>query len=285
MKVSPTPTWAVHGSDTPAPPPGILLAGHFQEPPGYSTWREAGTRDWLLTYTLAGAGRYTHRGGTVLCRAGDVMLLVPGTPHDYATDSNAAIWDFYWAHFTPRPDWSGWLQLPKIGHGLLGLHVDDDGIRRRLNDAFDRVIVDSHALGLLRDDLALNGMEEVIILLAQQQAQRAAPQVEPRVAAVLQRLAASLNTPLSIEQLAAELALSPSRLAHLFKAQVGDSIGRVHMQLRLRHAARLLALTGRSVAEVAHDIGFPSPFHFSHQFKAYYGQSPQAYRRSVEREE
>lgn len=221
---------------------------------------------------------YTHRGGTALCRAGDVVLLAPGTPHDYTTDREAA-WDSYWAHFTPRPHWSGWLQLPKISRGLLGLRVDDS-IRRRLNAAFERVITDSHALGALRDDLALNGMEEVIILLAQQQAQRAAPQIEPRVAAVLQRLAASLDTPLSIEQLAAELALSPSRLAHLFKAQVDDSIGRVHMQLRLRHAARLLALTGRSVAEVAHDVGFPSPFHFSHRFKAYYGQSPQAYRQA-----
>lgn len=279
MKISPMPTWAVQGSDTPAPPPGILLAGHFHEPPGYRTWREAGTRDWLLTYTLAGAGRYTHSGGTALCRPGDVVLLAPGTPHDYATECVATVWNFYWAHFTPRPHWSGWLQLPKIGNRLLGLHIDD-GTRRRLNAAFDRVIADSHAIGALHDDLALNGMEEVIILLAQQQAQRAAPQVDPRVAAVLQRLAASLDTPLSIEQLAGELALSPSRLAHLFKAQVGDSIGRVHTQLRLRHAARLLALTGCSVAEVARDAGFPSPFHFSHQFKAYYGQSPQAYRQA-----
>ena len=95
--------------DTPAPLPGILVADYFSQGPGYYSRRRHGVADWLLTYTVAGRGRYTLAGREIYVEPGDVALLQPGAPHDYRTDPESERWDFYWAHFLPRPAWSEWL--------------------------------------------------------------------------------------------------------------------------------------------------------------------------------
>jgi AraC family transcriptional regulator of arabinose operon len=71
--------------ELPPPPPGVLIADCAVEPQGYHIRRPHGARNWLITYTTAGAGRYGHAAGAHRCLAGEVVLLAPGTPHDYAT--------------------------------------------------------------------------------------------------------------------------------------------------------------------------------------------------------
>jgi AraC family transcriptional regulator of arabinose operon len=266
-------------SSAATPPPGLLLAGHFSEQPGYHVRRAAGTRDWLITYTCAGEGRYLHAAGARICRAGDLLLLAPGAPHDYAAAAGAQPWDFYWAHFTPRTAWAPWLRLPEAGPGLHALSIADLDIRQRMIQACERMLRDSRGLGLLQQELALNALEELLILAAQQHMPAGARQLDQRVERVLRRMSEDFSARLSIADLAGMVALSPSRLAHLFKAQVGEPIAELHTKLRLRQAARLLELTSRSVGEIAQDVGFQSPFAFSRQFKVYYGVSPTAYRK------
>lgn len=263
--------------ETPAPPAGVLLAGHFRELLGYRTWRPHGTHDWLLTLTLGGQGRYGFSGGELGCGRGDVVLLAPNTPHDYATAGNEA-WDFVWVHFVPRNHWLPWLALPHRSAGLGLLALGETGVHARLLGAFERVLTDSAGVGAFSQDLALNALEEILIMLASRQARTAQQALDPRLELVIARLVATLDRSLRVEELAANVALSPSRLAHLFKAQFGQSIGQAHTILRLRHAARLLEFTSRSVSAIAQDVGYSSPFHFSHQFKARFGSSPQAYR-------
>ena len=272
--------------ETLAPPPGILVAGYFAETGDYHVRRAAGTRDWLITYTVGGRGQFRFGRSVHVCGAGDIVVLTPGVPHDYATSLTAPTWRFYWAHFIPRPRWAGWLRLPEIQPGVYALSIRSGAVRRRLERAFTRLVQDTHGLGALRDELAQNALEEALILVAQDYAAgNARAPVDPRVDAVLQRLSQEFHKPLVVEELAAAVALSPSRLAHLFKQQVGDSIMATLLKLRLRQAARLLEFTSRQVGEIAWDVGFQSPFHFSRQFKAYYGMSPTEYRELLWRTE
>jgi AraC family transcriptional regulator, arabinose operon regulatory protein len=269
-------------ADTTAPPPGILVAGHATELPEYHVRRSAGARrDWLITYTLHGSGRYRYTAGNLDCTPGDVVLLAPGTPHDYATSPITALWDFYWAHFTPRDTWTPWLQLPAASPGLTMRTVDDLASQQRIGEAFERVLRDSRGLGSFNGELALNALEEVVLLIAKHGALADNRLLDPRIEVVLRLLAEDLSIPLSISALAARIALSPSRLSHLFKQQLGEPIAEYRLRLRLRQAARLLEFTTRSVGEVALSVGFQSPFAFSRQFKAYYGVSPLGYRRQV----
>ena len=266
---------------TPAPPPGILVADLFGASYGYHVRRPRGTRDWLLTFTLDGEGCYQLAGQLHHCRAGDIFILEPGAPHDYATATAGLPWTFYWAHFTPRPHWLKWLHLPALEAGLLSQTIEDAGLRQRIEQAFARLLRDSRGISAWQDELSANALEEILILVAQQQA-KTARSLDPRVEAILLHLHHCFREPVSVARLAERVALSPSRLAHLFKAQIGVSLLEMVLNLRLRQAARLLEFTSLSVGEIAHDAGFQSAFYFSRQFKVYYGRSPSAYRRQTQ---
>lgn len=271
-----TPT--VH--NTPAPPPGILVADHFVQPHGYQVQRPQGTQDWLITYTVAGEGYYRLTDSQVICRPGDVVILEPGSPHHYAT-YRAEPWSFYWSHFWPRDQWREWLQLPGPIRGLRMITVAEQAVRTRLVHCWTQLLSDSHGVSPWQVALALNTLEEIVILLAQQQAQENRAIKDSRVERVLHYLNQHFHEEVTVELLAAEVALSPSRLAHLFKQETGNSIIATLLTIRLRHAARLLRFTSLEVQEIAQQVGFPSVFYFSRCFKSHYGQSPSAYRQQT----
>ncbi len=268
--------------ETPAPPPGILVADHFVQPYGYETHRSAGTRDWLITYTLSGQGNYRIGDKIQPCVSGDIAILLPGTPHHYATAENQ-IWDFMWAHFVPRPYWLGWMRLPEAAKGFVYMHVGDSLVRRRIRLAFERALSDARiGLNAYHEELAMNALEEVLLLAAQSNAKESARVLDYRVEQVLRLLADRISEPISVDALAKEVNLSPSRLAHLFKQQVGDSIMETLLKMRLRQAARLLQFTSRQVSEIASDVGFKSPFYFTRQFTARFGVNPTTYREKTQ---
>lgn len=269
---------------TPAPPVGVWVANHFCASYGYHVRRPAGTHDWLLTFTLDGMGCYRLDDQPHLCRAGDVMLLEPGAMHDYATFDQAQPWNFYWVHFLPRPHWVEWLQLPGRTTGLRGVIIDDAAMKERIEHAFVRLLHDLHSSTRFQMDLAATALEEILICIAQHR-ERTSPQtLDPRIAAVLQRLNANYREPVTIAALAQQVSLSPSRLSHLFKEQVGRSIIETMVSIRLHQTERLLKYTSLHIGEIAHEVGFQSASYFSRQFKAHYGLSPEAYRQQQQRE-
>ena len=268
--------------ETPAPLPGVLVADHFVQAYGYATYRLHGTRDWLLTYTLEGMGRYVLAGQHYDCRPGDIVILPPGSPHDYRTVQNDIHWRFYWVHFLPRPTWLAWLRLDERIPGMSVQSIADEMTRQRIETAFVRLVRDNAAASVLTNiwqkELAENALEEVLLLTAQQRANASIEPLDLRVHRVLQHITEHLHEPLRVDRLAQLVQLSPSRLSHLFKHQTGTSIIETVLSLRLRRAARLLQFSSLSVQQVAAEVGFQSAFYFSRQFKLYYGLSPSNYR-------
>ena len=267
--------------ETGAPPPGLLVTGYFKQRPPYHTLRRHGTRDWLLTFTLRGRGLYIQPGVQFFAEPGDLVLLEPGAYHDYGCAPNEG-WAFTWAHFIPRPLWVAWLAFPPEGKGLRRLRVASEGARGAIRAAFLRCHHESEAgAGGLGEDLALNGLEEVLLRAAREQAlvggERA---LSPGVRRAVEHLAERLAEPHRIADLARLARLSPSRFAHRFKDETGDSAIAYLLKLRLRQAARLLEFSGRGVKEVAGDVGFECPFYFSRQFRKHYRMSPREYLKS-----
>jgi AraC family transcriptional regulator, arabinose operon regulatory protein len=269
--------------DTPSRPPGLLMSGYFREHFGYHTVRRFGTNDWVLTYTLRGAGLYQQPGGvSLLARPGDLVLLEPGAYHDYRCPPKQ-IWQFVWAHFYARPSWIGLMKWPEIGKGLFQLSIRDAKARRRIRSAFFRCHFDAQAgAGGINDDLALNGMEEVLLTAARDSAANSKEQpLSPVIRRVVELLGTDVAQRHSVPSLASFARLSPSRLSHRFKEETGDSIISYLLKLRLRQAARQLEFSGRRVKEIAADVGFESEFYFSRQFRKHYGMSPRQYLQKV----
>ena len=264
---------------TPAPPVGILVANHFRASYGYRVRRPAGTRDWLLTLTLAGAGCYCLADQTYQCRAGDLLLLEPGAVHDYATLNREEPWEFYWVHFLSRPHWGEWMQLPECMPGLRGVTIDNVLLKQRVEPAFIRLLAELRNSTRFQIDLAANALEEILICIAQHTACSKPPALDSRIDTVLHWLNIHYSEPITINALAHQVSLSPSRLSHLFKEQVGRSIIETMLSIRLHQTERLLQYTSLHVGEIAQEVGFQSASYFSRQFKTRYGLSPEAYRR------
>ena len=294
---------AVHPQETEAPPPALLVAGHYREQYGYAVYRPHGSGNWLITYTLEGHGLYRQPGLAVETSLGDLVLLQPSAVHDYAAPPGGA-WEFLWAHFHPRPAWLSWWHLPEIGRGLFVARLRAPQIRERARQAFLTLHADARAAdalqgearhglavpgtapdgasreppGALQRELALNGLEEVLLLAVRENVPTGRRPLDPRVERVLGLISHDLAAPHTPGTLAGQVGLSPSRLAHLFKNEIGDSVTNTVLTLRLRQAARLLEYTSRRVGAIAEEVGFSSAFYFSRQFHRHFGLSPRAYR-------
>ncbi len=278
--------------DTATPPPDILITGHFKEHPGYAVYRTHGSGNWLITWTLAGQGIYRQPRVELVAQPGDLVLLQPGALHDYSVPPDGS-WEFLWAHFQPRPGWFPWWRLPPAGQGLFKMHVQAPPIQERIQRAFLQLHTDASAapighrtatqepVSILQRELALNGLEEILLLTTREYAPGYRRPIDERIQRVLEMMQQDFATQYSLETLAQTVALSSSRLCHLFKQEVGDSINNVLISMRLTRAARLLEFTTESIHHIAEQVGFSSAFYFSRQFHQRFGMSPRAYRTAL----
>jgi AraC-like DNA-binding protein len=85
------------------------------------------------------------------------------------------------------------------------------------------------------------------------------------------------SQPLSVEEVARQVAMSPSHFAHRFRAVARTSPMRYLKQLRLEQARALMLSDGLRVSEAAARVGYESPSHFTRDFKTYFGATPARY--------
>ncbi len=104
-----------------------------------------------------------------------------------------------------------------------------------------------------------------------------APRAErdTRVEKVLEMIRKSPSQPFSADQLAQTVHLSPSRLSHLFRNDVGVPIRRFIVWSRLREVVTS-ALDGASLTDAAHAAGFSDTSHMSNTFRQMFGFAPSA---------
>lgn len=102
------------------------------------------------------------------------------------------------------------------------------------------------------------------------------PSVHWRARRAMERIDRQLDDPPSLEELANEIGISPSRLRHMFKEQTGLPISRYVLWMRLR-AALLQALEGASMTESAQAAGFSDAAHFTRTCRQMFGLPPTAF--------
>jgi AraC family transcriptional regulator of arabinose operon len=102
--------------------------------------------------------------------------------------------------------------------------------------------------------------------------------IDRRVATTIDFLRNEWKEPGRLEEIAARVGLSSSRLTHLFTESTQVSIRTFIQERRLRHAAELLATTEERIAQIAYAAGFRDASNFNHAFKRTFGVAPKAYR-------
>ena len=91
-------------------------------------------------------------------------------------------------------------------------------------------------------------------------------------------VATEYDRQLELDEVARRVATSRRQLQRAF-SEIGNTTFRSHLtEVRMARAAEMLALGGRSVREIASDVGYRQPAQFAKAFRRHYGCSPSEYR-------
>jgi AraC family transcriptional regulator of arabinose operon len=105
--------------------------------------------------------------------------------------------------------------------------------------------------------------------------------MDRRIELVLAQIESDVARAWETAELAALLNLSASRFRHLFKEEIGVSLGAYLRERRMERAELLLRTTFLSIKEVMSEAGMSSMSHFVSYFKRRYGVSPSGYRKQL----
>ena len=89
---------------------------------------------------------------------------------------------------------------------------------------------------------------------------------------------------ISLEEISKAVYISPRKLTSKFLELTGMSFKEYTQMLKMEQASRLLYSSGKSVSEIAEELGFCDIHYFSRRFKMYYGCPPNALRAKKYRE-
>ncbi|GAA4785859.1 AraC family transcriptional regulator [Olivibacter ginsenosidimutans] len=94
---------------------------------------------------------------------------------------------------------------------------------------------------------------------------------------VRDKIASSLNKPISIADLKMIAGMNELKLRKIFTQVFGMGIYDYYQRLRMNEAARLLRDEKRSVSEVGYQMGFENLSHFTRVFEKHIGKKPKKY--------
>ena len=78
--------------------------------------------------------------------------------------------------------------------------------------------------------------------------------------------------------MAEHFAVSPNYVTVLLKRHTGMTYVQAVQAQRLGHAASMLRNTGRTIDDIAREVGYENQSFFYRKFRAQYGMNPAAYR-------
>lgn len=244
---------------------------------GNAIHRPGGMAGWICNATIDGGGSVGGGGERprFRTRIGDLLLFAPTAVHDYHRHPDSTRWVHLWTYFYPREHWQPWLRWDAIAPGILRLRPP-----RETWDAviplFEQLVAAAGGAQPLASELGMCLLEQILITCHREVG--AIATLDPRIAYALEWLAARYERRIRLDDLAAACGMSPSRLSHLFRVQVGEAPMRHLEHLRIDRAREQLVMTGKPITEIATAVGFDDPDWFARVFKRRAGVSPRAFR-------
>ena len=203
-------------------------------------------------------------------RAGGYVLYPPKVPQEYEQNGGVC----YWVHF------SGTAAFEIVTDA--GLRSNPFSVGNMENDAivsaFERMIY-RYVTDSCGEEFAISA-ELLTILAAIKSCSSGKRGVssDDRLCSVVSYMHKHYAEDTPLEEYARMAYVSVGRFMHLFKEIMDMSPYAYVMKIRMERAAEFLALSDKTVAEVAAKVGFKDPLYFSKTFKRVYGSSPKTFR-------
>ncbi len=252
----------------------VMSSGHFPSAAGHHVER-ATIDEWIAILCTGGRGWYRAHGREWAVARGDLLFVLRGAAHAYGAEP-ADPWTIHWAHFGGAQA-DPFLALAGVSDGTPILPL---GERLALVASFNEMLLTLQAgyslHHLLRAAAALRHLLSSVALTVNY-----APPNDSRdvhVERIIGFMRAHLDRSLSLDDLAAEAALSRSHFSRRFAEKTGYPPIDYFIRLKIQQACEMLEATDLDVGEIAHRLGYDDPYYFSRLFKKIMGSAPTAYR-------
>jgi len=124
-------------------------------------------------------------------------------------------------------------------------------------------------------------LNEFIELVYSSQDARKVTQTRPAI----NYIDANYDKPITLAEIARASHLSVSRLAHIFKEQIGITIIGYLTSVRIERAKQLLLATEQNCTEICFEVGYNNQSYFTRTFKELVGMTPRQFRARNRRKE
>ncbi|MBR6121085.1 MAG: helix-turn-helix domain-containing protein [Prevotella sp.] len=256
-----------------APGDSYPTKGHAD---GYYFEQEKGRTlsEYQLLYNPEGEGIF-HSASVPEARIhqGDMFLLFPGEWHSYHPLPDRG-WKSFWIGFKGRN------MDERVQAGFLSpqkpiYHVGfSDAIVRLYKQAYQSAIEEAAYSQQLMAGIVNHLIGMMYSLERNKQLMSRSQAHVDMINRARLRIRESLESSLTIQQVAEEMSVSYSNFRKLFKEYTGLSPATYQQDLRLQRAKELLSTTDMSIKEIAYRLNFESPDYFSAKFKIKTGHRP-----------
>lgn len=215
-----------------------------------------------------------------------IEQLLVGGPNIQSPHSTAGVEDtsllcgvFMLHHTSFNPLFTA---LPPVVHTSLsrpGEMHNLSGVARLLAEEIDRnTLGGGYVIERLLEILCAEVIRAYIEALPRQEVSWFQGIKDPTIGRAIALFHKQPGTAWSVQQLANEVAMSPSRFAARFAASLGDSPMAYISKWRMNLACHALINTQQRVEQIASDVGYENQAAFSRAFKKHIGVSPAVWR-------
>lgn len=248
-----------------------LCVGHYVCDETYQVNRQQ-YNSFLILYVVRGSGYIMQKGEKVTLSAGGFAFLDCYQPHCYGTEVG---WEIYWVHFDgclAREYYDTCTEHGNIFHpsnSYTGAHClrktfEDFAKKRKINEAIlSRRIVDL--------------LTELLCTYSETTVEGHCAIVEESLAYISE----NLDQPLSLQQIADHVSLSPFHFSRIFKKETGFTPHEYIIHARVNMAKYVLRGTQHTIKSVARQCGFGNESTFCTTFKKVTGKTPAQYRSDI----
>lgn len=252
--------------------------GFFPKAEHHYRDRPKGAAQDHLILCVDGHGYATVDGVESQLGAGELLIIPRNTPHTYWASDDSP-WSIYWVHFLGD---DSAFYLERMPHRCHPAPVAPSDLSEAVR--LFRYCLDALYEGYGHQTLiyAAQSIQHILSLLLYRNhalpAERRRKDWRSNLESMVEFMHENLAEPLRLEDFAKHAGLSISHFSDMFRSQTGQSPMAYFIQLRMRHACRLLDLSDRPVKIVALETGYSDPYYFSRVFKKAMGLSPEKYR-------
>ncbi|WP_425322731.1 AraC family transcriptional regulator [Actinoplanes ianthinogenes] len=248
------------------------------------------THDFLvLFYAERAGGTFVLDDRDWSVTDGDLFVIAPGQVLSFPAPA-AEIVDSGWAIFFPADVIRTGVSASWRAHPLLFPFAGGaDRVQRLRIPATERPAWLATVAALdaeLRErrtgypEAALAHLTLLLVTVARQ-AGAPSPVDEPLLAAVFDVIERRYAEPISLADVAAELALTPGHLTTVVRRKTGRTVQQWLTERRMQQARRLLTDTDLTVAAIGHRVGHPDAGYFIKRFRAEHEVTPAQWRQNA----